>query len=306
MIVKDVMTKNLIFVYPETSITEAKAIMTKKNISKLPVLDKNNQLVGLITKNDMAKAGPSDATSLDMFEIGYLLSKLTVEKFMTKKVVTVSENEVVEEAAKRDFCTLFPFLQKGQLPRKHHSVPNLFRYRLYCRKYLLWLWTFESNFPILYSFPILLSNKPSDALAPVHSYHTCPSNKLRKIGIPSATTAIGRITTRPFVPAPLLLIDGYWHPPSLPSAAAITFIIIFVMISLERYSVPIFSRNVFVIPTPTSLFKPNSAMRLFISMPISSLFEATNAISIPENRAEKSITIISKIMSVVIVILYLQ
>ena len=100
MIVKDVMTKNLIFVYPETSITEAKAIMTKKNISKLPVLDKNNQLVGLITKNDMAKAGPSDATSLDMFEIGYLLSKLTVEKFMTKKVVTVSENEVVEEAAR--------------------------------------------------------------------------------------------------------------------------------------------------------------------------------------------------------------
>ena len=100
MIVKDVMTKNLIFVYPETSITEAKAIMTKKNISKLPVLDKNNQLVGLITKNDMAKAGPSDATSLDMFEIGYLLSKLTVEKFMTKKVVTVSEDEVVEEAAR--------------------------------------------------------------------------------------------------------------------------------------------------------------------------------------------------------------
>lgn len=100
MIVKDVMTKNLIFVYPETSITEAKAIMTKKNISKLPVLNKNNELVGMITKNDMAKAGPSDATSLDMFEIGYLLSKLTVDKFMTKKVVSVTEDEVVEEAAR--------------------------------------------------------------------------------------------------------------------------------------------------------------------------------------------------------------
>ena len=100
MIVKDVMTKNPIFVSPETSITEAKAIMTKKNISKLPVLNKNNELVGMITKNDMAKAGPSDATSLDMFEIGYLLSKLTVDKFMTKKVVSVTEDEVVEEAAR--------------------------------------------------------------------------------------------------------------------------------------------------------------------------------------------------------------
>lgn len=100
MIVKDVMTKNPIFVSPETSITEAKAIMTKKNISKLPVLNKNNELVGMITKNDLAKAGPSDATSLDMFEIGYLLSKLTVDKFMTKKVVSVTEDEVVEEAAR--------------------------------------------------------------------------------------------------------------------------------------------------------------------------------------------------------------
>ena len=54
----------------------------------------------MITKNDMAKAGPSDATSLDMFEIGYLLSKLTVDKFMTKKVVSVTEDEVVEEAAR--------------------------------------------------------------------------------------------------------------------------------------------------------------------------------------------------------------
>lgn len=49
-------------------------------------------------------------------------------------------------------------------------------------------------------------------------------------------------------------------------------------------------------------------VRLFISIPISSLLDATNAISIPENRAEKSITIISEIMSgtVIIVILYPQ
>jgi len=100
MIVKDVMTRNPVYVSPETTLTEAKALMTKKNINKLPVIDKNDRLAGIITKNDLAKAGPSDATTLDMYEIGYLLSKLTVEKIMTKKVVTVSENEIVEEAAR--------------------------------------------------------------------------------------------------------------------------------------------------------------------------------------------------------------
>ncbi len=100
MLVKNVMTKNPITIAPENSITEAKALMTKKNIGKLPVVDKNNNLVGILTKKDLAKAAPSDATTLDMFEIGYLLSKIKVEKIMTKNVVSVSESEVVENAAK--------------------------------------------------------------------------------------------------------------------------------------------------------------------------------------------------------------
>lgn len=100
MLVKTVMTPNPIFVSPETSLTDAKNIMSKKSISKLPVVGKDGSLCGIITKNDLAKAGPSEATSLDVYEIGYLLSRLTVEKAMTKKVVTVPENEVVEEAAR--------------------------------------------------------------------------------------------------------------------------------------------------------------------------------------------------------------
>jgi acetoin utilization protein AcuB len=74
--------------------------MDKEKIGHLPVLDKNNRLVGLITKKDLLKAGPSPATSLDMYEISYLLSKLNVEKIMEKNLVTVEENEVVEEAAR--------------------------------------------------------------------------------------------------------------------------------------------------------------------------------------------------------------
>ena len=99
MIIKDVMKKNVIVVTPETSSTEAKEIMTKNNISKLPVLD-HDKLVGIVTKNDLLQAGPSQATTLDMYEIGYLLSKLTVKKIMCKKVISISSSEVVEEAAR--------------------------------------------------------------------------------------------------------------------------------------------------------------------------------------------------------------
>ena len=100
MRVKDVMTHNPVYISPAASVVEAKTLMTKQNISKLPVLDNNKRLVGIITKNDLNKAGPSQATTLDMYEIGYLLSKLTVEKIMHKKVTTVSEDEVIEEAAR--------------------------------------------------------------------------------------------------------------------------------------------------------------------------------------------------------------
>ena len=100
MIISRVMTRNPIFVHPDLSVNEARALMDKEKIGRLPVLDKHNDLVGIVTKRDMLKAGPSPATSLDMYEISYLLSKLKVEKIMEKKVITVDENEVVEEAAR--------------------------------------------------------------------------------------------------------------------------------------------------------------------------------------------------------------
>ncbi|GHV78297.1 hypothetical protein AGMMS49944_00880 [Spirochaetia bacterium] len=100
MIISDVMTKNPISVHPEMSVTEVRSLMDKEQVGHLPVLDKNNKLVGIITKKDMLKAGPSAATSLDMYEISYLLSKLKVEKIMVKTVHTVTENDVVEEAAR--------------------------------------------------------------------------------------------------------------------------------------------------------------------------------------------------------------
>ena len=99
MIVKEVMRTNVVFISSETKITEAKNIMMENKFSKLPVVD-YGKLVGIVTKNDLLKAEPSLATTLDMFEIGYLLSKLTVKKVMMTNVITVSPDEVVEEAAR--------------------------------------------------------------------------------------------------------------------------------------------------------------------------------------------------------------
>ncbi|MDL2229999.1 CBS domain-containing protein [Treponema sp. OttesenSCG-928-L16] len=100
MIVGRVMTRNPIFVHPDTSLNEARALMDKEKIGKLPVLDKNDRLVGIVTKKDMLKADPSSATTLDMYEISYLLSKLKIEKIMERNVITVDESELVEEAAR--------------------------------------------------------------------------------------------------------------------------------------------------------------------------------------------------------------
>ncbi len=100
MIIRDVMTKNPVYAALNTSVTEIKALMNKYKIGKIPILNKENKLVGILTRNDLLKIGPSTSTSLDIYEIGYLLSNLKAEKVMTKKVITVSPEEVVEEAAK--------------------------------------------------------------------------------------------------------------------------------------------------------------------------------------------------------------
>jgi len=100
MNVSHVMTKNPLYIHPEMSVPDARAFMKKEKVGRLPVLDKENRLVGIVTERDLINASPSVATTLDMYEMSYLLSKLKVEKVMNKSVVTVAEDVVVEEAAR--------------------------------------------------------------------------------------------------------------------------------------------------------------------------------------------------------------
>ena len=94
------MTHNPITVHPETPVYEAQSIMRREKIHRLPVLSKENHLVGIVTEKDLIYASPSPATTLDAYEMSYLLSKLKVAEVMCSNVLTVHEDTPVEEAAR--------------------------------------------------------------------------------------------------------------------------------------------------------------------------------------------------------------
>lgn len=100
MFVENRMSHPAITVRPELPIQEALDLMRKEHVRRFPVVNDTGELVGIVTELDLLNASPSDATSLNVWEINYLLSKITVGKVMTKKVITVNENTPVEEAAR--------------------------------------------------------------------------------------------------------------------------------------------------------------------------------------------------------------
>jgi acetoin utilization protein AcuB len=94
--------RNPITISPEASFFEARNLIHEKGIRHLPVIDKNNHLVGIVTDSDIREAAPSDATLLSVQELNYLLGKLKVSAFMTpkQKLITITPDTLVEEAAK--------------------------------------------------------------------------------------------------------------------------------------------------------------------------------------------------------------
>jgi acetoin utilization protein AcuB len=100
MLVKERMTRNPIFIRPDTPVTEAQALMKREKIHHLPVLDKEEKLVGIVTEKDLLYASPSVATTLSVYEMTSLLAKLKVEKVMSREVVSITEDVPLEEAAR--------------------------------------------------------------------------------------------------------------------------------------------------------------------------------------------------------------
>jgi acetoin utilization protein AcuB len=99
MLVGQRMSKPVIIVGPDLPITEALNLLKMENIRRAPVI-KRGKLVGIVTVADIMNASPSQATSLSIWEVNYLLSKITVKDVMTEKVLTVPEEMPIEEAAR--------------------------------------------------------------------------------------------------------------------------------------------------------------------------------------------------------------
>lgn len=100
MFVKDWMTPNPVTTSPDTSVPEALRLMREKKIRRLPVVDGRGELVGIVSEKDLLYASPSPATSLNIWEIYELLGKVKVHSVMSRKVITVSADTPVEEAAR--------------------------------------------------------------------------------------------------------------------------------------------------------------------------------------------------------------
>ncbi len=101
MLVGTRMSRNPVTTTPDSPVTEALNVMRREKIRRLPVLDKpHGKMVGIVSEKDLLNASPSPATSLSVWEINYLLSKLQVQDVMTNKVITITENETLEEAAR--------------------------------------------------------------------------------------------------------------------------------------------------------------------------------------------------------------
>ncbi len=98
MLVKNWMSKEVITVEADDSMQNAIYILQEQNIKILPVTE-NGNIVGVITDRDLKKASPSDATTLDMHELLFLISKIKVRDLMKKPVYTVRPDHTVEEAA---------------------------------------------------------------------------------------------------------------------------------------------------------------------------------------------------------------
>ena len=100
MLVKERMSHPVITIHPELPMQDALNLMHKEQIRRLPVVDKHGRLTGIVSESDLLHASPSNANSLSVWEMNYMLSKITISEIMTSNVITVMEDTPIEEAAR--------------------------------------------------------------------------------------------------------------------------------------------------------------------------------------------------------------
>ncbi len=98
--IQDYMTTHPMIIHEDATLPDAHAMMKEHHVRRLPVVDADGKLVGIISQTDVREAEPSDATTLSIYELNYLLAKLTVKKIMSKNIITLKPTSTIAEAAK--------------------------------------------------------------------------------------------------------------------------------------------------------------------------------------------------------------
>ena len=99
MKVAELMTSAVITASPDTAILDARQLMLKKRIRHLLVTEADGSLVGIVTDRDIRLNLPSQATSLSVWEINHLLTKLTVGEVMTRTMITIGPDSEAQDAS---------------------------------------------------------------------------------------------------------------------------------------------------------------------------------------------------------------
>ncbi len=99
MLIKDWMSRDVITVNKDTSMLKASKIFKDNNFRRLPVVDENGKLSGIVTDRDIKDASPSKATTLDVHELYYLLSEIKIKDIMTPRPFTIKVDDSLEKAA---------------------------------------------------------------------------------------------------------------------------------------------------------------------------------------------------------------
>ncbi len=118
MLVKERMTPNPITVTVDTSMHEALRLMRERKVRRFPVLDKAGKLVGMVSEKDLLYASPSPATTLSVFEVNYLIAQVKVGQVMSRELITICDDCLLEEAARimvDNKVSGLPVLHNGRL-----------------------------------------------------------------------------------------------------------------------------------------------------------------------------------------------
>ena len=98
MLVQHWMTRDVISVEADTPFLEARLILKERQIRHLPVVE-SRKLIGVVSDRDLKEAAPSGASSLDVYELNYLLLKMRVRDLIKREPITIRPTEGVGKAA---------------------------------------------------------------------------------------------------------------------------------------------------------------------------------------------------------------